>query len=217
MIKSALRLKKSVGLRESVLAGGRFNVLVSAFERLSVITSRNVCTTQLCSKEIRTQNEKVKVGTSSRYGLVEGETTPETTDISQQEHLFPDADTPNRLFNGVPYKELHIVNIKSTPNNTIMTFTNFSGQVLSLHTAGIEGYKNAKKGTNIAAQQAAITFGNRILEYGVNTVRIRVQGIGAGRMSSIKGFQMAGLNIVSITDDTRVSWNPPRPRKQRRI
>jgi len=28
---------------------------------------------------------------------------------------------------------------------------------------------------------------------------------------------MTGLNIVSITDDTRVSWNPPRPRKQRRI
>lgn len=41
-----------------------------------------------------------------------------------------------------------------------MTFTNFDGKVLSLHTAGIEGYKNAKKGTNIAAQQTAITFGN---------------------------------------------------------
>lgn len=41
-----------------------------------------------------------------------------------------------------------------------MTFTNYGGTVLSLHTAGIEGYKNAKKGTNIAAQQTAITFGN---------------------------------------------------------
>lgn len=40
-----------------------------------------------------------------------------------------------------------------------MSFTNFSGKVLSLHTAGIEGFKNAKKGTNLAAQQAAITFG----------------------------------------------------------
>jgi small subunit ribosomal protein S11 len=74
--------------------------------------------------------------------------------------LFPDADTPNRLFNGVPYKQLHIVNIKSTPNNTIMTITNANGKVLLLHSAGVEGFKNAKKGTNIAAQQAAITLGN---------------------------------------------------------
>ena len=41
-----------------------------------------------------------------------------------------------------------------------MTLTNFNGKVLLLHTAGIEGFKNAKKGTNLAAQQAAITLGN---------------------------------------------------------
>ncbi|XP_039307972.1 30S ribosomal protein S11 [Solenopsis invicta] len=214
MIKSALGLSKFFVLRETALADGRS---ISALVRLSAITSRNICTTPLCSKEIRMRNEKVKVGHSSKYGLTEGETMPETTNISQQEHLFPDADTPNRLFNGVPFKELHVINIKSTPNNTIMNFTDFKGVPLAIHSAGIEGYKNAKKGTNLAAQQAAITFGNRILEYGVNTVRLRVQGIGAGRMSSIKGLQMTGLNIVSITDDTRVSWNPPRPRKQRRI
>ncbi|KYN33248.1 30S ribosomal protein S11, chloroplastic [Trachymyrmex septentrionalis] len=214
MIKSVLRLAKFPGLQENVLIDHR---VTSAFARLTInITSRNIYTTHLCCKDIRTKHDKVKVG-GLKYGLVEGETMPETTNINQQEYLFPDADTPNRLFNGVPYKELHIINIKSTPNNTIMSFTNFSGAVLKLHTAGIEGFKNAKKGTNLAAQQAAITLGNRILEYGINTVKIRVQGIGAGRMSSIKGFQMVGLNIVSITDDTRVSWNPPRPRKQRRI
>ncbi|KYN01578.1 30S ribosomal protein S11, chloroplastic [Cyphomyrmex costatus] len=208
-----LRLTKFPRLQKSVLIDDQ---VTSAFARLSIITSRNIYTTHLCSKEIRLKNEKVKVG-NSKYGLVEGETIPEMANLDQQEHLFPDADTPNRLFNGVPYKELHIVNIKSTPNNTIMTFTNFKGKVLLLHSAGTEGFKNAKKGTNLAAQQAAITLGNRVLEYGVNTLRIRVQGIGAGRMSSIKGFQMVGLNIVSITDDTRVSYNPPRPRKQRRV
>lgn len=89
----------------------------------------------------------------------------------------------------------------------------------------------------------------RIREYGINTVRVRVQGIGAGRMvniikiiyinyylvpyfshviiyniltfyafqSSIKGLQMTELNIISITDDTRVSDKPPRPRKRRRV
>lgn len=41
-----------------------------------------------------------------------------------------------------------------------MSFTNSNGKIISLHSAGVEGFKNAKKGTNIAAQQAAVTFGN---------------------------------------------------------
>ncbi|GAB1866548.1 30S ribosomal protein S11, chloroplastic [Camponotus japonicus] len=213
MFKSVLRITKFPVLKGSVSADGR---LTSLFTNLNVITSRNICTTISCCKEIRLQNEKVKVGRGSKYGLIEGETTVEALNINQQD-LFPDADTPNRLFNGVPFKDLHIVNIKSSPNNTIFSFTDGKGLVIMTHTAGIEGFKNAKKGTNIAGQQAAIALASRILDYGVNMVRIRIQGIGAGRMSSIKGFQMAGLNVISITDATRVSWCPPRPRKQRRV
>ncbi|CAK9800260.1 30S ribosomal protein S11, chloroplastic [Anthophora plagiata] len=89
--------------------------------------------------------------------------------------------------------------------------------LIMIHSAGIEGFKNTRKGTNIAAQQTAITFSKSILETHIPAFRLRVQGIGPGRMGAIKGFQLSGLNIVSITDDTRVSWNPPRPRKQRRI
>lgn len=213
MIKYALRMTKFPTLKGSASADGR---LTSLFAHLN-ITSKNICTTSLCSKEIRLDNEKVKVGRNSKYGLIEGETTMETLNIHQQANLFPDADTPTRLFDGRPFKDIHIVNIKSTPNNTIMNFMEASGKVLMLHSAGTEGFKNAKKGTNLAGQQAAITLANRIREYGVNTIRIKVQGIGPGRMSSIKGFQMAGLNIISITDATRVSWNPQRPRKRRRV
>lgn len=35
--------------------------------------------------------------------------------------------------------------------------------------------------------------------------------------SSVKGLQMGGLDIISVTDSTRVSENPPRPRKRRRL
>nr|CAD7429761.1 unnamed protein product [Timema monikensis] len=38
-----------------------------------------------------------------------------------------------------------------------------------------------------------------------------------GEVSAIKGLQMGGLNIISITDSTPVSWNPPRARKRRRL
>lgn len=55
------------------------------------------------------------------------------------------------------------------------------------------------------------------LKKGIHTVRVIVRGLGPGRVSSIKGLQMAGLNIVSVTDATRVSDTPPRPRKARRL
>lgn len=57
----------------------------------------------------------------------------------------------------------------------------------------------------------------RALERGYKTVRVTVRGLGPGRMSAIKGLQMGGLNIVSITDTTPVSWYPPRPRKQKKL
>ncbi|RLU26155.1 hypothetical protein DMN91_002321 [Ooceraea biroi] len=180
MMRSVLRLTRFPVLAERTLT----DVGAPIFSRLD-ITSRNVCTSSRCDKEVRTKFEKMRVGRTSKYDeMLEGETSLTATS-TKQTNLFPDADTPNRLFNGVPYTQLHIVNIKSTPNNTIMTVTDSGGRVISLHSAGVEGFKNAKKGTNIAAQQAAITFGNRILEYGVNTVRLRVQGLGAGRMVSV--------------------------------
>lgn len=80
MIKSVLKLAKFPGLQKSVLIDDR---VTAAFARLSIITSRNIYTTHLCSKEIRVKNEKVKVG-NSKYGLVEGEAMLETTNINQQ-------------------------------------------------------------------------------------------------------------------------------------
>lgn len=81
MFKSVLRMMKFPLLKGSVSADGR----VTSLFNLSAITSKNICTTALCSKEIRLENnEKVKVGRSSKYGLVEGEIAVETLNINQQ-------------------------------------------------------------------------------------------------------------------------------------
>lgn len=86
-----------------------------------------------------------------------------------------------------------------------------------IRSCGVEGFKNTRKGTNIAAQATAITLGGKIVERGVKTARVTVRGLGPGRMSAIKGLTMAGINVVSITDTTPVSWHPPRPRKVKRL
>jgi len=137
--------------------------------------------------------------------------------IFKKENLFPDKDTPTQLFNGIPFNELPICNIKVSKNNTIISFTDYKGLPRLLRSCGMEGFKNTRKGTNIAAQATAISISSRAMDLGWKTVRVTVGGLGPGRMSAIKGLQMGGLNIVSITDTTPVSWNPPRPRKQRRL
>ncbi|KAK9873710.1 hypothetical protein WA026_002067 [Henosepilachna vigintioctopunctata] len=147
-----------------------------------------------------------------------GERADEIDLMMKEEHiLFPTKDTPDKLFDGIRFKDLPIFNIRSSRNNTIISLTNNKGSTELIRSCGIEGFKNTKKGTNIAAQATAITIGTKAYNRGVKTVRVRVKGIGPGRMSSIKGLQMAGLNIISITDNTPVSWNPPRPRKQRKL
>ncbi|XP_058059488.1 small ribosomal subunit protein uS11m isoform X2 [Anopheles bellator] len=139
------------------------------------------------------------------------------TMINRKVNLFPDANTPSTLFNGVPFNEIPICNIRVSPNNTIISITDAKGVPQFIRSCGIEGFKNTRKGTNIAAQATAISISNKALERGYKTVRVTVRGLGPGRMSAIKGLEMAGLNIISITDTTPVSWNPPRPRKQRKL
>ncbi|XP_046999861.1 28S ribosomal protein S11, mitochondrial [Schistocerca americana] len=149
----------------------------------------------------------------------EGEKTVDIDTLIKRagDGLFPDETTSKQLFNGTPFEELPIFNIKVSPNNTIISVTDHKGVVKLMRSCGVEGFKNTRKGTNVAAQATAISLSMKALEYGYKTVRVRVRGLGPGRMAAIKGLQMGGMDIVSITDSTPVSWNPPRPRKQKKL
>lgn len=121
---------------------------------------------------------------------------------------FPTPDTPNRLFDEIPYKDLPIIHIKTTKNNTIFSLCNRDGAFILCRTCGMEGFKNCRKGTNVAAQSTALSFSQKITRMGHKTVRVCIRGLGPGRMSSVKGLQMGGINIVSITDTTPISEVP---------
>lgn len=76
---------------------------------------------------------------------------------SEQFTLFPDITLPDRLFNGIPFKELPICNIRVSRNNTIVSYSDHKGKVSLINSSGIEGFKNCRKGTNIAAQATSIS------------------------------------------------------------
>jgi small subunit ribosomal protein S11 len=114
----------------------------------------------------------------------------------------------------VPYG---IVHIQATFNNTIITFTDPLGNVLSWSSSGSLGFRGSRKGTPFAAQQASLTAANKVKEYGVRTVEVRVAGPGAGRESAVRALSTAGIDVKAIKDRTPIPHNGCRPPKKRRV
>ena len=110
-----------------------------------------------------------------------------------------------------------IAHIHSTFNNTIVTITDPKGNVLSWSSSGVQGFKGSRKGTPFAAQTAAQAAGNAAKEHGVRSLDVRVKGPGAGRESSIRALQTAGMDVKSIKDVTPIPHNGCRPPKRRRV
>ena len=110
-----------------------------------------------------------------------------------------------------------VAHIKSSFNNTIITITDPRGNVLSWSSSGVQGFKGSRKGTPFAAQTAAQIAGNAAKEHGVRSLDVRVKGPGAGRESSIRALQTAGMDVKSIKDVTPIPHNGCRPPKRRRV
>jgi small subunit ribosomal protein S11 len=110
-----------------------------------------------------------------------------------------------------------VAHIQSTFNNTIITIADHQGSTLCWASAGTSGFKGARKGTPFAAQLAAKGVATKAREFGVRYVDVRRTGPGAGRESSIRSLQAAGLEIKSIKDVTPIPHNGCRVRKKRRV
>ncbi len=106
-----------------------------------------------------------------------------------------------------------VANIHASFNNTIVTITDPKGNVLSWSSSGVQGFK----GTPFAAQTAAQAAGTAAKEHGVRSLDVRVKGPGAGRESSIRALQTAGMDVKSIKDVTPIPHNGCRPPKRRRV
>jgi small subunit ribosomal protein S11 len=110
-----------------------------------------------------------------------------------------------------------IAHIKSTFNNTIITITDQSGNVIVWESSGTAGFTGTKKGTPFAAQIAAESVGKKALEMGVKKLDVQVKGAGSGRETAIRTLQAVGLEITSIVDATPVPHNGCRPPSKRRV
>ncbi len=110
-----------------------------------------------------------------------------------------------------------IAYIKSTFNNTIVTLTDPSGNVIAAGSAGIAGFKGSRKSTPYAAGLAAERAARKAKDNGMRQVDVLVRGPGSGREAAIRSLEAAGLSIQSIRDVTPMPHNGCRARKRRRV
>lgn len=140
---------------------------------------------------------------------VKEEVTPEVT-----EEVKPKA-RKRKAKRSVPSGKAHIL---ASFNNTMITFTDPVGNVLTYSSAGACGFKGSKKGTAYAAQVASEKASDSAKsQFGLNKADILIKGVGLGRDSAIRAIANAGIQVDSITDVTVIAHGGVRPRKARRV
>jgi small subunit ribosomal protein S11 len=110
-----------------------------------------------------------------------------------------------------------IAHIQSTFNNTIITLTDMSGNVVCWSSAGTMKFKGSRKGTPFAAQMAAEDAARKAIDQGMKSIQVYVNGPGSGRESALRALQSAGFQITLIKDVTPIPHNGCRPPKRRRV
>ena len=107
--------------------------------------------------------------------------------------------------------------MQATFNNTIVSITDDSGNVIAWSSAGSKGFKGSRKSTPYSAQIAADTAATKAQEHGLKTLVVKLKGPGSGRETALRALQSRGFKILSIKDVTPMAHNGARPPKKRRV
>ena len=107
--------------------------------------------------------------------------------------------------------------VNATFNNTIITISDDSGNVIAWSSAGSRGFKGSRKSTSYAAQIAAEHAASKAQEHGLKTLSVKLKGPGSGRETALRALQARGFKILSIKDTTPMPHNGSRPPKKRRV
>ena len=110
-----------------------------------------------------------------------------------------------------------VAHILASFNNTTVSITDRTGNVIAWSSCGAVGFAGSKKSTPFAAQVTAESAAKKAIEHGMKTVEVCVKGPGSGRESAIRALQAAGLQISVIRDVTPIPHNGCRPPKRRRV
>jgi small subunit ribosomal protein S11 len=143
--------------------------------------------------------------------------TEETKTTAVETATVDTKATPKRrkAKRSIPSGQVHVL---ATFNNTIVTFTDSKGNVLTTSSAGACGFRGSKKGTAYAAQVAAERAAQAAKQqYGFGKAEVFIKGIGLGRDAAVRVLSGLDIAVESIKDVTGVPHGGTRPRKARRV
>ena len=97
-----------------------------------------------------------------------------------------------------------------------VTITDKEGNVITWAAPGAVGFKGSKKSTPYAAGIAAEKAAKEAYDMGMRKVNVVVKGVGPGRDTAVRSLEVAGLEVMSISDVTPIPHNGCRPPKRPR-
>ena len=107
--------------------------------------------------------------------------------------------------------------ITATFNNTLVSITDMSGNVVAWGSAGAAGFKGARRATPFAATTAMEAAGRKAMNAGIREVEVYLKGPGSGRDAALRGLKSIGMKMTLIADVTPMAHNGVRASKRRRV
>lgn len=110
------------------------------------------------------------------------------------------------------------VYVSASFNNTLVTVTDDEGATLAWGSAGLVGFKGARKATPFAATSAVEKVIQKAKEVAtLKEVEVYIKGPGPGRDAALRAIRAAGVKISLIADVTPMPYDGPRAKKRRRV
>jgi len=110
-----------------------------------------------------------------------------------------------------------IIHVAATFNNTIVSVSDQSGNVIGWSSSGKMGFRGSRKSTAYASQLVSQDACRQAMAHGLKSAEVRVKGPGQGRESAVRAVQGLGIDVTVIRDVTPIPHNGCRPKKARRV
>lgn len=162
------------------------------------------------SEEAKEQKEEKKIESTSAPENTEAVATDVATDESKEKKVKRKKKSGKNVPVGNAY-------VKATFNNTIITITDQSGNVVASASAGAMGYSGSKKSTPYVAGLIAGAVATKAKNFGMSEISVYVKGIGSGRESAVRALNASGLSITAIKDVTPLPHNGCKRERPRRV
>lgn len=111
---------------------------------------------------------------------------------------------------------LGLVHINASFNNTLISISDKTGNIVAWRSSGVHGFNGSKKSTPYAAAEVMKVLVDRMKDIGISQVEVIIKGVGSGRDATLRVLGSSGIDILSIADRTPIPHNGCRPRKARR-